>query len=418
MGMGEKNGSPVITGIGMICSLGSNRREVWDRMLAGAPRMGAITHFNPKDYGVEDCVVAEIQAHDFEMRLTLLRERSIEVPRKGRFRSLALIAAADAIEDAGLCLAHRKESVLAGVVLGTITAGAEEVEHIVQDAYRGKKPKLSDNLGKRTSVAIQDLARVFNMSGPMFGVDAACASGAFAFTQACRLVAAGDVPWCVAGGVEASIVPSSIKLAHSLGILTTSFSAEPNRASRPFDRLREGTVYAEGACFLIVENEAHALERGARLYARVGGFAEHVDGSHPTKLSDKFAETVMLNALHKACIPANKLGWISAHATSTRQGDAAEAKAIFNLANGHRILCSAPKSVTGHLLGASGAFGAAFSALSLYEQRIPPTTNLENLDPKCPVNCVQMETSASFDYVLSNAFGFGGGGSSIVLKRA
>ncbi|MEP0545442.1 MAG: beta-ketoacyl-[acyl-carrier-protein] synthase family protein [Rhodothermales bacterium] len=405
---------PVITGIGMISALGPERDPIWEMLLAGRPRMGAISAFEAASHGMENCVVSEIADQDLEARLDQLRARSITTKR-GRFRSLALAAAAEALDDAGLPGEDPEDRASAGIVMGTLSAGAAEVERIAHATFSGGKPSVADNLGKRTSIVLQDIARAFDLSGPALGVDAACASGAVALTHACRLVATG-APWCLAGGVEASIVASNVKLAHVLGIVPTSFIDEPHRSSRPFDLRREGYVPAEGACFLVLEDEAHARRRGARIYARITGFAEQTYTGHPTQLCDTFAEALMHKALRRADVRADQLGWINAHATSTRQGDIAEATAIGRM--GEAVLCSAPKSVTGHLLGASGAFEAAFSALSLHDQVIPPTVNLDDQDALCPVRCVRERTDAAFDYVLSNSLGFGGMSCSIVFGRA
>ena len=406
---------PVITGIGMISALGPERGRVWESLLAGRPRMSTITAFESAEHGMEKCVVSEVAQQDLQARLQQLRTRSIKTQR-GRFRSLALAAAAEALDDAGLPGEDPEERASAGIVMGTLSAGAAEVERIAHATFTGGKPRVADNLGKRTSIVLQDIARAFDLSGPTLGVDAACASGAVALTHACRLVATGS-PWCLAGGVEASIVASNVKLAHVLGIVPTSFTDEPHRSSRPFERRREGYVPAEGACFLILEDEAHARRRGARIYARIAGFAEQTYTGHPTQLCGTFAEALMRKALSRADVRTNQLGWINAHATSTRQGDVAEATAISRMGEREGVQCSAPKSVTGHLLGASGAFEAAFSALSLHDQVIPPTVNLDDQDTLCPVRCVREQTDAAFDYVLSNSLGFGGMGCSIVFGR-
>ena len=408
----------VITGIGMIGSLGADRPQIWQRLLDGTPRMGPITAFDPAEYGVGDCIVAEINPADLAERTARLSQRGVTLPSKGRFRSLVLIAAAEALDDAALPGADAAQRFSAGAILGASAAGTHEQERIILATNAGRKARIADYLGKRTSVAIQDVARAFGLGGPMFGVDAACASGAVAFTQACRLVAAGAAPWCLAGGADVPITPSSIKPAHTLGAVATGFASDPGRASRPFDQQRNGYVPAEGACFVVVEDPAHARARGARCYAQLVDFAEHTCPDHPTQLSETFVEQVMAQALARAQLTPRDLGWISAHATSTPQGDAAEARAVHRLLGGHELWCSATKSVTGHLLSASGACETAFAALSLHEQRIPPTINLEEQDPQCPVRCPGTATAARFDHVLSNAFGFGGSGCALILKRA
>lgn len=409
--------NPVVTGIGLVSALGRGRERVWGALLRGSPRMGPVTAFDPGAIGLADVVVAEVERSELAGALDGLRARGIAVPQRGRFRSIVMVAAAEALDDAGLDLDDPEERASAGVALGTMSGGAREVERIVARACRGERQRVSDNLGKRPSVALQDIARAFDLTGPMAGVDAACASGAAAIVHACRVVATG-APWCLAGGAESSIVPSTLLSARTLGVLSTGFAAEPTRASRPFDLRRDGYVPAEGACFLVVEDADRAERRGARVYARIAGLAERTHAAHPTRLSSVFVEELMRTALSRAGVPTGRLGWVNAHATSTPQGDAAEAAAVRGLCDGREIPCSAPKSVTGHLLGASGAFEAAFSALSLHEQTIPPTINLDEPDPACPVRCPSEATAASFDHVLSNSMGFGGPGCSIVFARA
>lgn len=411
-------GKPVvITGIGLICSLGSSRGEVWKKVLAGTPNMGPVTHFDATRHRVDDCVVAEIPPPVLASRVDEMKARGLLPPRKGRFRWMVLSAAIEALDEAALDLQSPRERSEGMIILGTMTAGSEEAERIAVMAEAGKKPRVSDNIGKRPGIAIQDVARAFDLSGPTFGVDAACASGASAITLATRLIGAGTAPWCLAGGAEASIIASSIKMVHALSIIPKSFSREPNAASRPFDKRREGYVPAEGACLLVLESEEHALARGARPYARIKGVADRSFSEHPTRMSTPFCRMVMEQALRLSHVEVAELGWINAHATSTVHGDIQEAQGIARVVGETGVQVSAPKSLTGHLLGGSGAAEAAFSALSLREQQIPPTVNLEDQDPECPIDCITSATSADFRYVLSNSWGFGGTGSCIVLER-
>jgi len=406
----------VITGIGMISSLGSNRTSVWSNLLGGAPNMGSITSFDASAYGLEQCVVAAVSNEELEGRINELREQGIKTPKRGRFRQLVLAAAAEAYRDAGLSLEVTKDGREVGIILGTMAGGASEAERIAISTYEGKKPRVSDNIGKRPGIAIQDIGAAFGLQGPMFAVDAACASGASALVQACRMVASGAVSCCLAGGAEASLVPSNLKMVQALGVVSDSFFLEPNSASRPFDRRREGYVSAEGACMLVIEDETKARERGCRPYARIIGFAERTDFRHPTKTSVEFIVETMRGALEAASTPTEAIGWVNAHATSTRVGDAIEAEAIHTLF-GSNVWTSAPKSLTGHLLGASGAFEAAFSALSLRDQIIPPTVNLDDPDPACPVRCTRLLRPSAFSRVISNSWGFGGSGCCLVLEQ-
>ena len=407
---------PVVTGIGMVCSLGRDRHQIWTNMLAGKARMERISLFDPGPFGLESCIVAEVADPDLEAAMSRFVRRP-DLNSIGRFRQFALAAAAEAIEDAALVVEADGRRIDGGCILGTMCGGAVEAERITLATHAGKKPRPSDYLEKRPGVALQEIARTFHLGGPMFALDAACASGSYAITQACHLIAGGRVSWCLAGGVEASLVASNLKAVNGLGAICKSDSLNPSSASRPFDVKRSGYIPAEGACFLVVEDERHACNRGVRCYARIAGFAEDTLSNHATRISHDLAESVMRRAIDDAGLDIGELGWIKAHATSTRQGDKAEALAIDRLTRPHKTLCSAPKSVTGHLLGASGAFEAAFSALSLHEQVITPTINLDALDSSCPVNCVRDATSSTFDFVLANSWGFGGSASSTVFGR-
>ena len=403
-----------ITGIGMICSLGADRSQIWDSLLAGRSRTNFVSSFEPSEFGLENCIVAEVDQGDIDTAAERF-PASLWVRDKHRFRKLVLAAATKAMEDARL--RPNTYSGSGGCILGTMYGGSHEVERLVLSTSSRRKARVSDYIGRRPAVALQDIARLYSLRGPVFAIDATCASGAYALTQAAGLVATGRLPWCLAGGAEASLLPSILKGATAIKALSTHF-ASPTRASRPFDVQRSGYVPAEGAGFLLLENERHAVKRGARIYAYVSGMAEGNYTDHPTQVSEKLARSVMKQAINDANIQVNQLGWIKAHATSTRQGDSAEANAIRSLTEPHNIPCSALKSVTGHLLGASGAVEAAFAALSLHDQIIPPTINLESLDPECPVHCIRKATPSKFDSVLANSWGFGGTACSILLERA
>jgi 3-oxoacyl-[acyl-carrier-protein] synthase II len=379
--------------------------------------MGQITSFDANLYGLERCVVANVSDSELVRRLGELKARGIKTPKKGRFRGLVLATAAEALQDAGLSQEKTNDgSGEVGIILGTMAAGASEAENIAIRTFEGKKPRVSDNIGKRPGIAIQDVGAAFGLQGPMFSIDSACASGASALIQAFRMVESGAVRYCLAGGAEASLIPSSLKMVHALGVIPDSFSHEPNTASRPFDRGRDGYIPAEGACMLVVEEEKQARSRGGRPYARIIGFSERTDFRYPTKTSAEFVLETMRRALAEASVPTEVIGWVNAHATSTRVGDAIEAEAIHSLF-GNNVWTSAPKSLTGHLLGASGAFEAAFSALSLRDQIIPPTVNLDDPDPACRVCCTQQQLPSTFDCVISNSWGFGGSGCCLVLEK-
>ena len=378
--------------------------------------MGGVAGFDPSAFGLERCVVASVSDEELKGRIDELRAQEIKTPKRGRFRQLVLAAAAEAYQDASVSSEATEDESDVGIILGTMAAGASEAERIAIRTYDGKKPRVSDNMGKRPGIALQDVGAAFGLQGPMFAVDSACASGASALVQAVRMVEAGAVAWCLAGGAEASLIPSSLKMVHALGVISDSFAHDPNSASRPFDRRREGYIPGEGACMLVIEDENRARNRGCRLYARIIGCAERTDPQHPTKTSVDFIVQTMRRALQAASVPQEAIDCVNAHATSTKVGDAIEAEAIHSLF-GTDAWTYAPKSLTGHLLGASGAFEAAFSALSLQEQIIPPTINLDDPDPACPVRCTSQQLPSALGYVLSNSWGFGGSGCCLVLER-
>ena len=300
-------GQPVvITGVGLICSLGGSRSDVWKNLLRGAPNMGAVTLFDATRHRIDDCVVTELPPQLLASRVEEIKARGFLPPRKGRFRWMVLSAAIEAFDDAALDLSSPQDRAAGMVILGTMTGGSEEAERIAVMAESGKKPRVSDNIGKRPGIAIQDVARAFDLSGPNFV---------------------------------------------------------------------------------------------------------------PTRMSTPFCRMVMEQVLENSEVEVDELGWINAHATSTVHGDVREAQAIAQIVGETGVRVSAPKSMTGHLLGGSGAAEAAFSAMSLRDQQIPPTVNLEDQDPECPVDCITSRTSPDFRYVLSNSWDFGGTGSCIVLER-
>lgn len=411
----------VITGIGMIGSLGATRDAGWARALAGEARMGSSRGIDEAVTGLKGVVVARVRDTELRERLKALDERGLPRAAAGRYRQMAAVAAVEAMDDAGLGgLADRGYGGDLGgaVVMGGIASGTIEIERITLRVQAGQRPRLADNLGKRTSIAVQDVARVSGARGPAFAVDAACTSGAVALAQGRRLVAAGDADWCLAGGVEVSLTASNLMPARSLRAVTTCYADEPNRASRPFDAERCGFVPAEGACFLLLENADRAAARGATVYAELVAAAQGVDVTHPTQLAPDFIEGLMRRALERAAVSSGDVGWVKAHATSTPQGDMTEAQAIAAVFGEDGVPVWAPKSLIGHMMAGAGAVEAALSALAIRHGTVPPTINLDAQDPDCPVRVVTEPTEAAGGTVLCNSFGFGGPGVCLVLGKA
>lgn len=402
----------------MIGALGATRDAAWARALAGEPRMGPPRGIDESVTGLRGVVVARVRDTELRERLKTLDDHGIPRAAAGRYRQMAAVAAAEAMADAGLVEQAGKTSGCGAVVMGGIASGTIEVERIALRVHAGRRPRMADNMGKRTSIAVQDVARVCGARGPAFAVDAACTSGAVALAQGRRLIAAGDADWCLAGGAEASLTATHLMPARSLRALTTRFMQEPHRASRPFDTKRCGFVPAEGACFVLLESADRAAARGARVYAELAASTEGVDVSHPTQLEAGFIQDLMRSVLERAGASPNEVSWIKAHATSTPQGDATEARAIAAVFGQNDVNVSAPKSLTGHMMAASGALEAALAAMSIYRGIIPPTINLDTQDPTCPVRVVTRPTEADVSMVLCNSFGFGGPGVCLMLRKA
>ena len=411
----------VITGIGMIGSLGATRDAGWARALAGEARMGPPRGIDEAIDGLKGVVVARVRDTELRERLRALDERGLPRAASGRYRQMAAVAAAEAMDDAGLGdLADEASGGDPGgaVVMGGIASGTIEIERITLRVHDGQRPRLADNLGKRTSIAVQDVARVSGVRGPSFAVDAACTSGAVALAQGRRVIAAGDADWCLAGGVEVSLTASNLMPARSLRAVTTRYAQEPNRASRPFDAKRCGFVPAEGACFLLLESADRAAARGAAVYAELVAATQGVDVTHPTQLDPGFIADLMRRAIDRSGLSPGDVSWVKAHATSTPQGDATEAHAIGAVFGEEGVPVWAPKSLIGHMMAGAGAVETALSALAVRHDTIPPTINLDAQDHDCPVRVITESTPAADATVLCNSFGFGGPGVCLLLRKA
>jgi 3-oxoacyl-[acyl-carrier-protein] synthase II len=269
------------------------------------------------------------------------------------------------------------------------------------------------------NAAAGHVAMALGLTGPNMGVVTACAASAHAIGEAFRTIREDRADVAFAGGADASIAPVSIAAFSRMGALTKNPDAE--RASRPFDRARDGFVLSEGACVLVLEEEERARARGATVYAEIAGYGATADAFHVTQPEPEGlgAIAAMQAALAEAGEPAEAVGYINAHGTSTPLNDAAEAKAIRKVFGEHRAAVSSSKSMTGHLLGAAGALEAAATVLALHEGVLPPTINLEDPDPDCELDHVaNASRKEQVDLALSNSFGFGGQNAVLAMRRS
>ncbi|MDR7246455.1 beta-ketoacyl-ACP synthase II [Priestia megaterium] len=405
----------VITGMGVVSPIGNNIGTFWNNLIKGESGISSIDTFDITDHKAK---IAGI-VRDFDAEKVLGKK---EARRLDRFSQFALAAAEQAWADSKLDLNHIDPERL-GVYVGSGIGGLETlIENI--DALRKKGPRrVSPTLvpGMISNAAAAQISIKWNAMGPSMSPVSACAIGNTAIGEAFRLIRSGEVDAVFAGGTEAAITDLSVASFGNATALSTR-NDDPTQASRPFDEDRDGFVMSEGAGILILESLSHALRRGANIHAEVIGYgassdAHHMVATHP---EGKGAYLAMKAALRNANISLKEIDVISAHATSTKVGDISETKAIKDLfgKQAYQIPITANKSMVGHMLGAAGGVEAIALAMSLKEGIVPPTINLENLDPLCDLDYVPaIARQVKMNTGLSNSFGFGGHNAAIVLKK-
>jgi len=405
----------VVTGIGLVTPCGIGTDNVWNNILSGKSGIGPITRFNTdrfdtkfagevKDFNPEDYVQPK------------------EVKKMDLFIHYALAAAHIAVKDAGLDMG-KEDPERVGVVVGTGLGGLPTIEKyhsVLLERGPGRItpffiPMLIANEAPG-HIAIQH-----GMKGPNLCIVTACATGAHSIGDACRIIQYGDADVMVAGGSEANLTPLTVGGFNAMKALSTK-NDDPMKASRPFDRDRDGFVVAEGSGIIILEELEHAKKRGARIYAEMAGYGYNGDAYHitaPCPDGDGFIRCMRM-ALRDAHISPDHVDYINAHGTSTKLNDYIETLAIKEVfkEKAYRIPVSSTKSMTGHLLGAAGAVEAVFSILSIRDQVCPPTINYENPDPECDLDYVpNTARKCTINTVVSNGFGFGGTNSTLVFRR-
>jgi 3-oxoacyl-[acyl-carrier-protein] synthase II len=403
----------VVTGIGLVTPLGVGVKASWEAAIAGKSGIGPITRFDVKD--LPSRIAGEVKGFEAEKYLD-----KKEVRRNDPFIHYAMAASDMALEDAGLPKENLGERF--GVVIGSGMGGLgglEETKLVLHErGYRKVSPFFIPSI--IINLAGGQVSIRTGASGPNWAPVSACATGNHAIGESTRLIMHGDADVMICGGTEATITPLGI-----VGFVASRALSErndaPEKASRPFDKDRDGFVPGEGAGILILEEYERAKARGARIYCEVAGYAATADAYHITAPSGDGAIRAMRRCLEDAQLDKGQIGYVNAHGTSTPVGDIAETKAIKAVfgdwAKGG-LMVSSTKSMTGHLLGAAGGVEAAFSALALYHGVIPPTINLENPDPECDLDYVPNQArEVRIDAALSNSFGFGGTNAVVALTK-
>ena len=405
----------VVTGVGLVSSLGIGTAATWDALCAGRSGIGPITRFDASAFSVR--IAGEVR--DFDPLLFIQKK---DVKKMDVFIQYAIAAAEFARQDAGLEVTADLASRV-GVFIASGIGGFSTIEREHRALLNGGPRKISPFFipASIINLAAGHVSIRLGAKGPNSATCTACSASAHAVGDAFEAIRRGVADVMVAGGSEAAITPLGVGGFAAMRALSTR-NDEPGRASRPFDRERDGFIIGEGAGVLILEEHDRAIGRGASVYAELVGYGMSGDAFHLTAPAEDGdgARRVMRAAIDQAGVTPNEVDYINAHGTSTPFNDRIETLAIKRCFgdHAHRLAISSTKSMTGHLLGAAGGLEAGIAALTVRNQVIAPTVNLENPDPECDLDYVPNEKrSAVINYALSNSFGFGGTNASLLFKR-
>jgi 3-oxoacyl-[acyl-carrier-protein] synthase II len=405
----------VITGMGLVTPLGIGVKPTWASVCAGQSGVGEITRFDCSAYATK--IAAEVK--DFKPQDFMPKK---DARRVEPFIAYALAATRMAIEDSGLVIDRSNETrvgVITGCGLGGLRFMEDTVLRVSQEGPRRVSPFFIPMMIGNMAPGL--ISVHFGARGPNSSLATACAAGAHAVGNSFRLVQNGTADAMITGGTEGVISPSCIAGFSSMKALSTR-NDDPQKASRPFDRDRDGFVVGEGGGILIIEALDHALARNAPIYAEISGYGMTGDGYHMTSPppDGNGAVRCMMAALKDAGIDSNRIDYINAHGTSTPLNDLYETRAIKTVFKeyAYSLPVSSTKSMTGHLLGGAGGIEMVFTALSIYEDMIPPTINYDNPDEDCDLDYVpNVARSEKVEYAMTNSFGFGGTNATLILKK-
>lgn len=405
----------VVTGMGMVTPVGLNVEESWRNIMAGASGVGLVEDFDTTDYSTK--IWAKVKHLNIENHMSLKDARKMDL-----FTQYGMVAADEAIADANLIL-DEQSSHRAGVAVGAGIGGIQTITNNQEKLLAGGPRRVSPFFipaGIINMVAGQ-ISIKHHLKGPNIAVVTACTTGTHNIGLAGRMIAYGDADVMVCGGAEMTCTPLCLAGFSAVRSLSKRNDA-PEKASRPFDKDRDGFVMGEGAGILVLEEYEHAKARGAKIYAELVGFGMSADAYHITAPDDDAdgASRAMAAAVKDAGISADKVDYINAHGTSTYLNDKNETLAIKRVFQEHasHLAVSSTKSMTGHLLGAAGAVEAIFSILAIRDQVAPPTINLDNPDEGCDLNYVpHTAQKMEINYALSNSLGFGGTNGSLLFRR-
>ena len=405
----------VVTGLGMLSPLGNSPESTWQNLLLGKSGISDIEHFDTSEYPTRFAgLIKDFDAQDYMARK--------EAKKMDLFIQYGVAAGVQAFKDSGLEIndinAHR-----IGVAVGAGIGGLGLIEDNFEKMLRTSPRKLSPFFVPSTIINMiaGHLSIMYGLKGPNISIVTACTSGVHNIGHAARMIAYGDADAMLAGGAEKASTRTGMGGFGSARALSTR-NDDPQSASRPWDKDRDGFVLGDGAGVVVVEEYEHAKARGAKIYAELVGFGMSGDAYHMTSppTDGAGAAYAMKNAINDAKVDINKIGYINAHGTSTPAGDIAETNAVKSVfgAQAYNVLMGSTKSMTGHLLGAAGAVEAIFSIQALNNNVVPPTINLDNPDEGCDLDYIaHTARDVQLDHVLCNSFGFGGTNGSLIFKK-
>ena len=405
----------VVTGLGALTPLGLNVNESWQNIKAGKSGAAPITHLDASAFNTRFSM--PVKNFNVEEYMSAKDARKMDL-----FIQYGMAAGIQAVRDSGLEVTEENAGRF-GTIVGAGIGGLYTIEKNHDALLEGGPRKMSPFFvpGSIVNMIAGNLSIEFGLRGPNLAVVTACTTGAHCIGHGARVIEYGDADVMVAGGAEMATTNLGLGGFGAARALSTR-NDDPEKASRPWDRDRDGFVLGDGGGVLVLEEYEHAKKRGAKIYAEVVGFGMSGDAYHMTSPPEdgSGAALSMANAIRNAGINPEQVGYVNAHGTSTKAGDLAETHAIKSVfgASAYKVPVSSTKSMTGHLLGAAGSVEAIFSIMALLDGVIPPTINLDNPDEGCDLDYVpHTARDAKLDYVMSNSFGFGGTNGSLIFKR-
>ncbi|KJS64746.1 MAG: 3-oxoacyl-ACP synthase [Comamonadaceae bacterium BICA1-1] len=407
----------VVTGLGCISPVGNTVPEAWASVLAGRSGIGPISKFDASAFACK--IAGEVRGFDLESYIGAKEARTMD-----SFIHYGIAAAAQAVADAGLRTGSEldeEEACRIGCIIGSGIGGLPLIEATHAELTQRGPRRISPFFVPASIINMISghVSMRFGFKGPNLAVVTACTTGLHCIGEAARKIEYGDADVVVAGGSEATVSPLGIGGFAAMRALSTR-NDDPQAASRPWDKGRDGFVLGEGAGVLVLEEYERARARGAKIYAEVAGYGMSADAGHMTAPSIDGPRRAMLSALRNAGLNPDQVDYLNAHGTSTPLGDINESNAIKAALGEHasRVLISSTKSMTGHLLGGAGGVESVFTVLALHHQVAPPTINLFEPDPECDLDyCAHTARERKIDVALKNNFGFGGTNGSLVFKR-